>query len=189
MFVGIWTAIFERVARFLAGKAIGLCLGGGGARGFAHFGVIRTLQELGVPIDIIGGNSMGAYVASVYATGHEKGWDIGRMVQATKDIFSRWFLHLTPPITSMVSDGLLVHDIKNCLGDAQIEDLWLPYFCVSSNLTRAEVRTHCTGRFMESRARQWRTSRHCAAARIRWGFARGWRPARQPARRCHESDV
>lgn len=137
---------FDRLARFIAGKAVGLCLGGGGARGFAHFGVIRTLQEAGMPIDIIGGNSMGAYVASVYATGYAKGWDIKTMVNATRKIFSRWHFHLTPPITSIFADGILVHDIKECLGeDTQIENLWIPFFCVSSNLTRAEVKTHRTG--------------------------------------------
>ncbi len=136
---------FERLARFVAGKAVGLCLGGGGARGFAHFGVIRTLEEVGMPIDIIGGNSMGAYVSSVYATGYAKGWDIKTMIRATKKIFSRWFLHVTPPITSLIADGILVHDLKDCLGDTQIEDLWHPFFCVSSNLTRAEVKTHRTG--------------------------------------------
>ena len=136
---------FARVARFVAGKAVGLCLGGGGARGFAHFGVIRTLEEAGMPIDIIGGNSMGAYVSSVYALGRAKGWDVKTMIKATRKIFARWFLHLNPPITSMVSDGILVHDIKNCLKEIQIEDLWIPFFCVSSNLTRAEVKTHQTG--------------------------------------------
>jgi predicted acylesterase/phospholipase RssA/CRP-like cAMP-binding protein len=135
---------FERLARFTAGKAVGLCLGGGGARGFAHFGVIRTLQEAGMPIDIIGGNSMGAYVSSVYATGYADGWDVKTMINVTRKIFSRWYFHLTPPITSMFADGILVHDIKEAVGDTQIEDLWLPFFCVSSNLTRAEVKTHST---------------------------------------------
>jgi len=137
---------FERLARFVAGKAVGLCLGGGGARGFAHFGVIKTLEEAGMPIDIIGGNSIGAYVSSIYATGHGKGWDIKTMIKATRKVFSRWHYHLTPPITSMFADGILVHDIKECMGgDTQIEDLWIPFFCVSSNLTRAEVKTHRTG--------------------------------------------
>jgi predicted acylesterase/phospholipase RssA/CRP-like cAMP-binding protein len=137
---------FERVARFIAGKAVGLCLGGGGARGFAHFGVIKTLEEAGMPIDIIGGNSIGAYVSSIYATGYAKGWDVKTMIKATSKVFSRWHYHLTPPITSMFADGILVHDIKECVGaDIQIEDLWIPFFCVSSNLTRAEVKTHDTG--------------------------------------------
>ena len=136
---------FARLARFLAGKAVGLCLGGGGARGFAHFGVIRTLQEAGLPIDIVGGNSMGAYVSSVYATGYAQGWDLKTMIEATRKIFARWHYHITPPISSMFSDGILVHDIRDVLGETQIEDLWLPFFCVSSNLTRAEVKTHLTG--------------------------------------------
>ncbi|MBT3603761.1 MAG: cyclic nucleotide-binding domain-containing protein [Candidatus Latescibacteria bacterium] len=137
---------FERLARFVAGKAVGLCLGGGGARGFAHFGVIKTLIEEGMPIDIIGGNSIGAYVSSIYATGYAKGWDVKTMINATRKVFSRWHYHLTPPITSMFADGILVHDIKECVGaEIQIEDLWIPFFCVSSNLTRAEVKTHRTG--------------------------------------------
>ena len=138
---------FARLARFIAGKAVGLCLGGGGARGFAHFGVIKTLEEEGMPIDIIGGNSIGAYVSSIYATGHAKGWDVKAMIKATSKVFSRWHYHLTLPVTSMFSDGILVHDIKEFVGgeDVQIEDLWIPFFCVSSNLTRAEVKTHLTG--------------------------------------------
>ena len=137
---------FERVARFIAGKAVGLCLGGGGARGFAHFGAIKTLEESGMPIDIIGGNSIGAYVSSIYATGYAKGWDVKTMIKATRKVFSRWQYHLTPPITSIFADGILVHDIKECVGaDVQIEDLWIPFFCVSSNLTRAEVKAHDTG--------------------------------------------
>ena len=137
---------FERLARFVAGKAVGLCLGGGGARGFAHFGVIKTLIEEGMPIDIIGGNSIGAYVSSIYATGYAKGWDVKTMINATRKVFSRWHYHLAPPITSMFADGILVHDIKECVGaEIQIEDLWIPFFCVSSNLTRAEVKTHRTG--------------------------------------------
>ena len=137
---------FERLGRFVAGKAVGLCLGGGGARGFAHFGVLQTMHEAGMPIDIIGGNSIGAYVSGIYATGYAKGWDTKKMIAATRKVFARWFLHVTPPVTSMIADGILVHDIKACVGESQkIEDLWLPYFCVSSNLTRAEVKSHVTG--------------------------------------------
>ncbi len=99
-----------------------------------------------MPIDIIGGNSIGAYVSSIYATGYANGWDIQTMINATRKVFSRWHYHLTPPVTSMFADGILVHDIKECVGeDTQIEDLWIPFFCVSSNLTRAEVKTHRTG--------------------------------------------
>ena len=58
-----------RLARILAGRAVGLVLGGGGARGFAHLGVFRALEELGVPIDMIGGTSIGAPLAVAPAQG------------------------------------------------------------------------------------------------------------------------
>ncbi|MBR5458559.1 MAG: patatin-like phospholipase family protein, partial [Burkholderiaceae bacterium] len=48
---------------------VGLVLSGGGARGFAHVGVIKVLEELGIPIDIVVGTSMGAMVGGGYASG------------------------------------------------------------------------------------------------------------------------
>jgi lysophospholipid hydrolase len=58
---------FHRLARRLCGRAVALVLGGGGARGCAHVGVIRALEEAGVPIDIVGGTSIGAYVGALFA--------------------------------------------------------------------------------------------------------------------------
>jgi lysophospholipid hydrolase len=58
---------FHRLARRLSGKAVGLVLGGGGARGCAHVGIIRALEESGIPIDIVGGTSIGAFIGALYA--------------------------------------------------------------------------------------------------------------------------
>ena len=58
---------FHRLARRLCGKSVGLVLGGGGARGIAHVGVIRSLEEAGIPIDIVGGTSIGAFIGALYA--------------------------------------------------------------------------------------------------------------------------
>ena len=60
-------ADFERLARSLAGRALGLALGGGGARAYAHIGVLRALEGSGVPIDYLGGTSAGALIAAQYA--------------------------------------------------------------------------------------------------------------------------
>ena len=49
---------------------IGLVLGGGGAKGFAHIGVIAELERMRIPIDAVAGTSMGAVVGSIYAGGH-----------------------------------------------------------------------------------------------------------------------
>jgi lysophospholipid hydrolase len=58
---------FHRLARRLCGKSIGLVLGGGGARGISHVGVIKALEEAGIPIDIVGGTSIGAFIGALYA--------------------------------------------------------------------------------------------------------------------------
>ena len=60
-------ADYARFGRFLAGESVGLCLSGGGARGIAHLGVIRALEEANVPIDYVGGTSQGSLVAALYA--------------------------------------------------------------------------------------------------------------------------
>lgn len=58
---------FHRLARRLCGKSVGLVLGGGGARGIAHVGIIRAMEEAGIPIDIVGGTSIGAFIGALYA--------------------------------------------------------------------------------------------------------------------------
>lgn len=133
----------EHLARTLTGKTVSLTLGGGGARGFAHIGVIRALREAGVPIDCIGGTSMGALVAGQAALGlnykdlievNRRGW-IG--MNPLKD--------KTLPIVSVFSGQKLNRMLAMMLGDARIEDLWIRYFCVSANLTLAEEIIHDRG--------------------------------------------
>jgi lysophospholipid hydrolase len=58
---------FARIARRLCGKQIGLVLGGGGARGISHIGMLQALEEFGIPIDAIGGCSIGSFVGGLYA--------------------------------------------------------------------------------------------------------------------------
>src|SRR5258708_5896174 len=58
------SADVERVARILTGNAVCLVFGGGASRGYAHIGVLRAFEELGIPIDAVGGTSMGAAVAA-----------------------------------------------------------------------------------------------------------------------------
>lgn len=58
---------FARLARRLCDKSIGLVLGGGGARGISHIGMIQALEELQIPVDAIGGCSIGAFVGGLYA--------------------------------------------------------------------------------------------------------------------------
>jgi NTE family protein/lysophospholipid hydrolase len=137
------TADFARLARLLTGRAVGLVLGGGGARGFAHIGVIRALKEAGIPIDLIGGTSMGAVIAAQYALG----WDHEAMLSLNRKgwIESRPLTDYTLPVTSLITGRKVLAMLAMMFGDTRIEDLWLPYFCVSSNLTLAEVMVHREG--------------------------------------------
>lgn len=60
------------LSRWMAGKAVGLVLSGGGSRGLAHLGVLRALEDLGIPVDVVGGTSQGAFMAGLYAQGLDR---------------------------------------------------------------------------------------------------------------------
>lgn len=138
-------ADFARVARFLTGNAVGAVLGGGGARGFAHLGAIRAMREAGIPIDLIGGTSMGALIAVQPALG----WDDATMLEVNRRSFVQKkpvrLRDYTLPVYSLVNGRRLEQNLIAPLGEARIEDLWTGYFCVSSNLTRAEPMVHREG--------------------------------------------
>jgi predicted acylesterase/phospholipase RssA/CRP-like cAMP-binding protein len=136
-------ADWQRLARLLTGRAIGLALGGGGARGFAHLGVLRAMQELGQPIDVVGGTSFGAVVAALVAM--EMNW------QEIYDLFIEVFVKRPPqrdytlPIVAIGTGRKLTKALYRLYGETEIEDLWLPFLCMSTNLSRAQSVTHTTG--------------------------------------------
>ena len=131
---------YARLARILAGKAVALVLGGGGARGFAHIGFLRAMQETGIPIDIIGGTSIGAILGSLVAMESEP-----QQIQAVCKQFVRSTLDYTLPVTSLLKGGKIRSILEGVLGERQIEDLWLPYFCMATNLTQADQVVHRRG--------------------------------------------
>jgi NTE family protein len=133
----------DRLARMLTGRAVGLVLSGGGARGFAHLGVVKALREHGVPIDLVGGTSMGG----ILAAGVASDWDDAELVER----FRRSFVDTNPlsdftlPVVSLVSGRKVGMLLRRELGDIDIEDLPLPFFCVSSNLTTGRIAVHQQG--------------------------------------------
>jgi NTE family protein/lysophospholipid hydrolase len=137
---------YERVARFITGTAIGLTLGGGFARGLAHPGVLRALAELKIPVDAIGGTSIGAIVGAQWAIG----WDPGRIVRETRAGFAQAFNDVTLPFLALQRGGKVSRFVRGVFQDIRIEDLWLPYFSVSANLNRAELKVHTSGSLAEA---------------------------------------
>ena len=133
----------DRVGRFLTDRAVGLALGGGGARGFAHIGVLQALSEASTPIDFIGGTSIGGLVGAQYAMG----WDLPTMVSKNKEIATKNnpFVAYTIPIVSLMDTYKLDRMLQNLYGEVQIEDLWLNFFCVSTNISTGKKVVHRTG--------------------------------------------
>jgi predicted acylesterase/phospholipase RssA/CRP-like cAMP-binding protein len=132
----------QRLVRRLTGRPTGLVLSGGAARGFAHLGVFRALEELGIQFDFVGGTSMGALMSASYAMGRS----YEQMVELAREFASpRRLFDYTLPLTSLMSSKKATNALMELFGDLHIEDLWHPYFCVSSNLSRAETKIHRTG--------------------------------------------
>jgi NTE family protein len=132
-----------RIARTLTGTSVGLVLSGGGARAYAHIGAIQALREAQVPFDFVGGASMGAIICA----GVAMGWD-----QAELDArIRKAFVTTSPvddiavPIISMIKGKKVDARLLEHYGDIPIEDLWLPFYCVSSNITSGGYVVHKRG--------------------------------------------
>ncbi|CAH2273527.1 neuropathy target esterase isoform X4 [Pelobates cultripes] len=148
---------FSRLARALTGNTIALVLGGGGARGYAHVGVLKALEEAGIPVDMVGGTSIGALVGGVYAE--------ERNSSRTRERTSKWaqmmssllrtVMDLTYPIASFLT-GCTFNDILHTLfGERQIQDLWLPYFSITTDISSSTMRVHkegCLWRYVRASA-------------------------------------
>jgi NTE family protein len=133
-------ADWGRAARVVSGRAVGLVLSGGGARGFAHLGVMKALQEAGQSWDIVGGTSMGS------AMGAYAGMDlpVDEAIRLAREAFRQ-----NPtgdynilPVVALISGGrlrrIIDSSVHSVMGEGcGIEDLWKTYFCVSTNYSAA----------------------------------------------------
>ena len=134
---------FERLARILTGQSVGLVLSGGGARAYAHAGAIKALRERGVPVDFVGGSSMGAIVAA----GIAMGWDQTEMDRRLHEAFvdTSPLDDIALPLLAMTHGVKVTERLHTHFGETQIADLWLPFFCLSSNLTTGAYQLHRRG--------------------------------------------
>ena len=147
--VGV-NADLHRLVRFIRGKAVGLVLGGGGTRGWAHLGVIKALKEAKTPIDIIGGTSVGAIVAACYAIhlSYEEAYERFYNIVKTSRHSVSW-RSFTWPAISMFNAKHFTLSQQEAFDKIQIEDLWIPYFCISSNLANNSEVVHRSGTLWE----------------------------------------
>ncbi len=132
-----------RMARLIIGRAVLLVLSGGGARGFAHLGVYKALREAGIEVDAVGGTSIGAVIGAGIAAG----WSVEHMIEVHRRAFvaSNPLADFTIPLVSLVSGHKVSRLLREAFGERHIEDLPLPFFCVSSNLTSGHASAHRSG--------------------------------------------
>lgn len=138
---------FHRLARRLCGKSVGLVLGGGGARGIAQVGVIRALEEAGIPIDIVGGTSIGAFIGALYARDADVVPMYGRAKKFAGRMGSMWrfALDLTYPSASYTTGHEFNRGIFKTFGNSQIEDFWLEFYCNTTNISKSRSEIHNSG--------------------------------------------
>ena len=141
---------FGRLARRILGLSVAVVLGGGGARGITQIGAIRALEESGIPIDIVGGTSIGSFVGALYA--EERGYHGTTLRRRARSFAKRMgntlslAFDLTYPVTAMLTGRAFNDNLRNVFGvDIMIEDLWIPYFCVSTDVTTHSKAVHRFG--------------------------------------------
>ncbi|HEX4872299.1 MAG TPA: patatin-like phospholipase family protein [Nevskiaceae bacterium] len=132
-----------RLARHLSGRALGLVLGGGGARGFAHLGLMRALEELRLPVDLVGGSSMGAFLGGLMAQGHDA--HSIRHIARESFVDHNYLNDYVLPRVALIRGRKFLNHLRRVFADGAIEDLAIPYFCVSTNLTQGSAVVHRDG--------------------------------------------
>ena len=132
-----------RLARRITGDSTVAVLGGGGARGFAHFGVVRALKEAGIPIDGIVGTSAGAVVGGLLARIDDPD-DAQRQTLEWFDN-ARWRRDFNPPSVSFMSGRTMTEGLQELADGRNIEDLPIDFAAVSCDLVSATPYIHVGG--------------------------------------------
>jgi len=131
-----------RLARRITGSARGIVFSGGGARGYAHLGVQKVIEQHGINIDYIGGSSMGGLLGASMAMGQDT-----EAINRLSAVFAKKsaLYDYTLPLASLMKSAKLTYFCHEVYGETRIEDLWIPFFCVSSNLADGKEVIHDRG--------------------------------------------
>jgi len=130
----------RRISRYIGESMVGLVLGVGVGYGFCHVGVLRVIEEENIPIDIIAGSSIGALIASLWATGRSSSeiLDITGEFKEPKHIWG--LVDLTIPQLGFLKGNKLYKFLKKYLGDKTFYDVRLPLKIIASDVKRKEPR-------------------------------------------------
>lgn len=134
---------FERMVRLLTGRSLGIALGGGGARGFAHIGLLQAMERLGLQADLIIGTSMGALVGALSRNG--LGADEVRSTLHDMFVARNLLNDFTLPRVSLIRARRARQYLEGLFGETQIEFMRGYYACTTTNLSRAKTMLHDRG--------------------------------------------
>jgi NTE family protein len=130
-------------------KKVGLVLGSGASRGWAHIGVIEALEEANIPIDFIAGCSVGAYIGALYASGSIGSLKDFLLRMDGKKIFS--YFDVVFPRSGLLNGSKRVHELFSMHSDAQtFDDLNIPLVMVATDLERGKKVVLKSGNIIES---------------------------------------
>jgi NTE family protein len=129
----------RRMARDITGRLVGLALASGGAKGFAHIGVLQVLEENGIEVDIVAGSSMGAYVGSIWAHG-TSGPEMEKLARELEGRWAIWSLidPAFPPRRGFLRGVAVKHRLMRTIGESHFGDLLRPMRVVATNLETLE---------------------------------------------------
>jgi predicted acylesterase/phospholipase RssA len=133
-----------RFCRIISNQAVGVVLGGGGAKGYAHVGAIRALMEVGVEVDFLGGTSAGA----LYGIGMSHSDFDPKKVHALCEASAKGKLtsnDFSWPIVSIMSGKKMASFMKKMFGESELEDIWVNSYCVSTNFSSSDTKVHVRG--------------------------------------------
>ena len=133
----------QRLLRFVSGTALGFVACGGGALCAAHVGLFKALTEAGVSFDIMGGTSAGSAMAAAFVL-ERSPEEVNRAVH---DIFvsNKAMRRFTWPRYSLLDHRHFDQHLGRYIARVDIEDLWIPFFAVSTNLSSYSLNRHCRG--------------------------------------------
>ena len=134
----------RRFCRIISNQAVGVVLGGGGAKGYAHVGAIRALLEVGVEVDFLGGTSAGALygIGMSHSDFDPQKVNVLCETSAKRKLTSNDFCW---PIVSIMSGKKMAGFMKEMFGESELEDIWVNSYCVSTNFSSSGTEVHDRG--------------------------------------------
>ncbi|PID57853.1 hypothetical protein CSB45_06440 [candidate division KSB3 bacterium] len=137
-----------RIARRLGNVSIGVVLGGGGARAYAHLGMLKVFQEEGIPVDSLAGTSMGAFLGALFIMGKSVEEILKLSQEAWRKLNSP--LSWTLPLIAFIKEHRIRHLVHEIFGEMLIEELPIPFFCVAGDLVSGQEVVMGSGKLYEA---------------------------------------